>query len=150
LTDVSFLSECGKERLRGELGQAHSGSGPQVSDGNGERNMARRRLVTVGIAVLIGLAGCGGPVNNAQQEPNTVVIDRFSFKPQTLSVKVGTSVTWRNDEAEIHTVVARNRSFNSPKLDLYDTYRFTFNVPGRYEYVCSTHGFMTGVVVVEP
>ncbi len=79
---------------------------------------------------------------------NAVNIDNFAFAPATLTVPVGTTVTWTNHDEEPHTVVANDGSFRSPGLDGKTTFSFTFTKAGTYDYICSIHPFMHGTVVV--
>jgi len=78
-----------------------------------------------------------------------VRIDNFSFAPQRLTVKAGTTVTWINGDDIPHTVASSGKLFKSKTLDTDDAYTFTFTTPGMYEYFCSLHPHMTGTVVVE-
>src|SRR5215468_3922838 len=73
-----------------------------------------------------------------------VKIDNFSFTPQTLTVKAGTSVTWTNADDIPHTVVADDKSFKSKVLDTDEQFTYTFTKPGTYTYFCSIHPKMTG------
>jgi len=77
-----------------------------------------------------------------------VKIGNFSFGPQELKVKAGTTVTWTNEDDIPHTVVSPN-NFRSKALDTDATYAFTFTTPGTYKYFCSLHPHMTGTIVVE-
>jgi amicyanin len=77
-----------------------------------------------------------------------VKIGNFTFGPQDLTVKAGTTVTWTNEDDMPHTVVSPN-NFRSKVLDTDGTYTFTFTTPGTYKYFCSLHPHMTGTVVVE-
>jgi len=77
-----------------------------------------------------------------------VSISDFKFNPATLTVPVGTTVTWTNQDEEPHTLAAKDGSFHSPGIDTHGTYSFTFSTPGSYDYICSIHPFMTGTVVV--
>jgi amicyanin len=79
---------------------------------------------------------------------NAVTIDNFKFDPATLTVPVGSTVTWTNKDEEPHTIAAKDGSFHSPTLDTKGAYSFTFTNPGSYDYICSIHPFMTGTVVV--
>jgi amicyanin len=77
-----------------------------------------------------------------------VKIANFTFGPQELRVKAGTTVTWTNEDDIPHTVVSPN-NFRSKALDTDGTYSFTFTTPGTYRYFCSLHPHMTGAIVVE-
>jgi amicyanin len=78
-----------------------------------------------------------------------VQIDEFTFAPQQVTVKAGTTVTWINDDDVPHTVASSTKAFKSKTLDTKDKFSFTFTTPGTYEYFCSLHPHMTGAVVVE-
>jgi amicyanin len=78
-----------------------------------------------------------------------VTIDNFTFSPQTLTIKVGTKVTWTNRDDIPHTVASTIKAFKSPALDTDDSYSFTFTTAGSYEYFCSLHPHMTGTIVVQ-
>jgi amicyanin len=79
---------------------------------------------------------------------NAVTIENFKFDPASVTVPVGSTVTWTNKDEEPHTVAAKDGSFHSSSLDTKGTYSFTFTKPGTYDYICSIHPFMTGTVVV--
>jgi amicyanin len=85
----------------------------------------------------------------AQNAPAAVSIDNFTFNPQQLTVKAGTTVTWSNQDDIPHAVAAVNKQFKSKALDTGDAYSFTFTTPGTYPYFCSLHPHMTGTIVVE-
>jgi amicyanin len=85
----------------------------------------------------------------AQDAPAAVNIDNFTFNPQQLTVKAGTTVTWTNRDDIPHTVAAVKREFKSKALDTGDAYSFTFTTPGTFAYFCSLHPHMTGTIVVE-
>ncbi len=77
-----------------------------------------------------------------------VRIDNFTFTPATLTVKIGTTVTWTNGDDIPHTVVATDKSFKSKVLDTDDRFSVTFTRPGTVSYFCSLHPHMTGKIIV--
>ena len=77
-----------------------------------------------------------------------VSIDNFAFAPATLTVKVGSTVTWTNRDEEPHTVAASDGSFHSPGMGTGATFSHTFGTAGKFDYVCSIHPMMHGTVVV--
>jgi plastocyanin len=81
-------------------------------------------------------------------ETTNVMIDNFTFEPAQLTVKVGTTVTWKNRDDIPHTVVSAGK-FRSKTMDTDDSYSFTFTAAGDYKYFCSLHPHMTGTVKVE-
>jgi len=84
----------------------------------------------------------------ARAEDIAVNIDNFNFEPKDLTVKVGTSVTWKNRDDIPHTVVCAGK-FRSKTLDTDDSFTFTFTSAGDYKYFCSLHPHMTGMIKVE-
>ncbi|MGW0765361.1 cupredoxin domain-containing protein [Streptomyces sp. NPDC002676] len=81
---------------------------------------------------------------------NAVAIKNFAFSPATLKVKVGTTVTWTNQDTDAHTVTSAGSGgpLHSAALATHATYSYTFTKPGTYAYLCTIHPFMTGTVEV--
>jgi amicyanin len=93
--------------------------------------------------VLPGWAQNASPVS-------AVSIDNFTFSPPTLTVKIGTTVTWTNKDDIPHGIASSNSAFvKSKAMDTDDSYSFIFTTPGTYQYFCYIHPHMTGTVVVE-
>jgi amicyanin len=103
-----------------------------------------RSVVVAGVAAFLFLVAT--PV--WAEDAAAVKIGNFTFGPQELKVKAGTTVTWTNEDDIPHTVVSPN-NFRSKALDTDGTYSFTFTAPGAYKYFCSLHPHMTGTIVVE-
>jgi amicyanin len=96
------------------------------------------------------------PVGNQEsQESNAsdkyqVKIDNFSFAPANLTVPVGATVTWTNQDDVPHTIrSAEGQTLKSPVMDTDQTFSFTFTKAGTYSYFCGIHPKMTGTVVVK-
>jgi plastocyanin len=81
---------------------------------------------------------------------DTVAIQNFAFSPATVTIKAGTTLTWTNRDQDPHTVTAMSGPFHSPTLNTGQSFRYTFTTPGRFEYLCTIHPFMTATVVVTP
>ena len=128
------------------------------------RNVTRRRIVRsvltiagLTAALVLGTLGfCTGQsshVANAQEKMPSieVKIDNFSFGPATLTVPVGSTVTWTNRDDIPHTVVSTDdpKTFKSKVLDTDEKFSFTFSKAGTYPYFCSIHPKMTGKVIVQ-
>jgi plastocyanin len=124
-----------------------------------ERNIMRRSVFIAGLAAALvlgmGVLGTGrkSSVAQAQQKASTtdVKVDNFSFGPVTLTVPVGTTVTWTNRDDIPHTIVSTDdpRAFKSKLLDTDEKFSFTFSKAGSYPYFCSIHPKMTGKVIVQ-
>ena len=78
-----------------------------------------------------------------------VRIADFAFSPTTVTVRVGTRVTWTNRQLDIqHTVTADGGSFGSGPLSTGSSFSHVFIQAGTYTYHCSIHPDMTGTVIV--
>ena len=99
-----------------------------------------------------------GPTPTPGAGTANVVLQNIAYNPQSLTIKVGTTVTWRNAETNgmQHTVTsgtpnAPSGMFDSGTLNPGQTFQFTFTTPGTFAYYCRIHGAaMTGTVVVTP
>jgi plastocyanin len=104
-----------------------------------------RGLGRLAIAAAITLFLGSAP---ARAEDTIVTIDNFTFQPAQLTVKVGTTVTWKNHDDIPHTIVSAGK-FRSKTMDTDDSFSFTFTAAGDYKYFCSLHPHMTGMIKVE-
>jgi plastocyanin len=105
-----------------------------------------------GMPAMTGTAAPAGDAGQAPVATDSVSIKDFAFTPATVTVKVGTTVTWTNADQDAHTVTSSGTGgpLRSTTLDTGATYRYTFTSPGRYDYLCTIHPFMTATVVVTP
>jgi len=78
----------------------------------------------------------------------SVQIINFAFSPSSLSVRIGTRVTFTNRDASAHTVTADGGLFNSRDLASGQSFSFTFMSRGSFAYHCRIHPSMTGTVSV--
>ncbi|CAB3792276.1 plastocyanin/azurin family copper-binding protein [Pararobbsia alpina] len=102
-------------------------------------------LICCAAVSMAPAARADGPPSTA-----TVVIGNFSFNPPRLSIPVGTTVVWQNEDDMPHTIVndAAPREFKSPPIDSGEHFSWTFSKAGTYAYFCSVHPRMTGVITV--
>jgi plastocyanin len=109
------------------------------------------RLAALFMLVAIFLS----PVTSVKAAPQPaaaaadVKIDNFSFTPDTLTVAVGTTVTWTNRDDIPHTVVSTDGVFKSKVRDTDEKFSYTFTKAGMYPYFCSVHPKMTGKIIVQ-
>jgi plastocyanin len=106
--------------------------------------MDRRRsaIVTVGAALATLMA-----VGSALAADQTVTIAGFAFSPKTVTVNVGDTVTWTNNDTVTHTATSAG-NFDTGSIGGGASKRVTFQKAGTFAYVCSIHSSMTGTVVV--
>jgi plastocyanin len=75
-------------------------------------------------------------------------IAKFAFAPKDITIKPGTKLVWINHDETPHTVTSTDKSFTSKGLDTDDKFEHTFTAEGDFNYICTLHPFMTGVVHV--
>ena len=118
--------------------------------------MTRKNVWVAGVvmpvvtAMMLLFAGATSSANAQPSAANAEVkIDNFSFGPETLTVPVGTTVTWTNRDDIPHTVVSTDGVFKSKVRDTDEKFSYTFAQAGTYPYYCSVHPKMTGKIVVQ-
>jgi plastocyanin len=127
--------------------------------------------VVLGLLVVVGMLGvvsCSSssplittPGGNTQVKPTpggttgpdfkpaAVDIKNLAFSPATLTVSIGTTVTWTNDDSMTHTVTSNSGVFDSGDLPQGKTFSFTFNTAGTFDYHCAIHPSMVGHIIVQ-
>jgi len=112
---------------------------------------------TTAAIMVMALTACSSAAPKAKStptpdHPNEVIIVDYVFYPRTLTVPVGTTVTWVNRDIAPHTATYRSfgdQAFDSGSLKHLDTYEHTFKTAGSYTYICVFHQGMTGTIVVQ-
>ena len=81
------------------------------------------------------------------------ITDDMKFNPDDLTINVGDTITWTNDDNMAHTATSTSGpvSFDSGNMASGATWSFTFTQAGTYDYKCAYHSSMTAsITVVEP
>jgi plastocyanin len=81
-------------------------------------------------------------------ETVTVDIVDFAFAQPDLTIRPGTTVTWINTGVAPHTV--SGLPTESGTIDPGQSFSFTFDEVGTFDYQCAFHPQMTGRVIVDP
>lgn len=136
LVTVLLHSACGDSG-----GSSSGGDGNGSDDSNTESSTENKIIIGLGVSFLCTDA----------------------YSPTELTVSVGTTVTWRNDDITRHTVTSSDgvtctngdalsvaeRTLDSGDIPPGGTFVFTFETAGTYHYVCVIFGhMMQGTVIV--
>lgn len=118
--------------------------------------------------MALAVAGCGGgddggsststpaagatktPASGGGKAAATVAMKNIQFDPKTVTIKVGDTVEWVNEDSVNHDAVAKEGDV--PKSELFgkgETYSAKFDTAGTIEYVCTVHPGMEGTITVE-
>jgi plastocyanin len=87
-----------------------------------------------------------GPSTSPADVPgggNVIVVDMrdIEYVPENVSVKVGQTVRWTNNDAVAHTVTAdRGASFDSGTINAGKKYEWKAAKAGSVHYYCTIHG----------
>ena len=82
-----------------------------------------------------------------------IIMQNFAYQPAEITIPVGTTVTWVNNDSVVHNVISGTRGnptglIQSPDILGGETFSFTFEEPGTYEYYCSYHSGMSATITV--
>jgi plastocyanin len=121
--------------------------------------MNKKYLLLVSILVLmIALAACSTQTTPVSPQPTAypiesnssaespaagdtleITIVNFSFSPNEVTIKKGTTVTWTNQDSVIHTATSDTGIFDSGNLSQGQSFSYTFSTAGTFPYVCTPH-----------
>ena len=123
-----------------------------------------------GLALAVTLLGimsslsCGGSSSNYGTNPSppppppspthsahfhAASIQNFAFSPSSLSISVGDTVLWTNNDSALHTVTSDTGSELNGQLSPGLTYQHIFMAAGSFPYHCNIHPSMHGSVTVQ-
>ena len=129
-----------------------------------------KRLGLAAVLSVAGLAACGGDSGMSDSaakgdggaKANTVEMKLIAFRPDSLTISPGETITWRQSDAGAHTVTsgtvrqeggsaiaAPDGRFDSGEIATGGTYRQSFDEAGTYPYFCALHpATMRGQITV--
>ena len=79
---------------------------------------------------------------------NSVNMADMKFAPAVITIPLGATVHWNNNDSVTHTITADDGSFNSGNIASKSNYTHSFSTAGTFKYQCSIHEGMTGTVIV--
>jgi plastocyanin len=135
---------------------AASGATTSTASANSANSAASTASANSANSAMPGMSMSGTPTTGSAGSDtvpvagNAVAIKNFAFAPEALTVKVGTTVTWTNQDSDAHTVTSQGSGgpLSSAALATGQSYSYTFTKPGTYSYLCTIHPFMTATVTV--
>jgi plastocyanin len=127
--------------------------------------MKHIRLASL-LTCLAVLTGCGGsspsPISTTPTptptsgSPASVGIpmgaqflSTNSYVPDALTVKVGTTVKWTNNDTLAHTATSNNNLWDTGNIEPGATGSYTFQSAGTFPYYCIYHVGMVGTITVQ-
>ena len=122
---------------------------------------SKKRLLA-GSVFLLGIfivsSNCSKSSNSSTPGANEVFISNMEYDPATITVAVGTTVTWINNDNTAHTVTSdtgSSETFDSGSISSAGgysgggSYPHKFSTAGTFHYHCNFHSTMHGTVIVQ-
>ena len=110
------------------------------------------------VVIAVALSGCSGQETDSESQLSTVDttvngndvdIKGFAYDSATITVSKGTTVTWTQHDSTVHTVTSVSGDvLDSQNLAKGETFSYTFDETGTFEYYCTIHPSMKGTVIV--
>jgi len=113
------------------------------------------------ILVSMFAAACGSSSSSSTTAPTTntgtpvsivsgsSTLTTTAYSPNPVTVAVGGTVTWKNNDSVTHNSVATNGAWNSGNIAPGGSFSMTFPSAGSFPYHCSIHPGMVGTVTVQ-
>lgn len=153
---LAFVAACGNSSTT--TGSAStpttaptSAAATNTSDNGGTTGYGGGRYGGGGAVTPTATKAVTGPTQNA-----TITFDNtgtFTFSPASLTIKVGTTVIWKNSTQTPHTVTSDDgttfNSGDSTPIAPGATFSFTFTKAGTFAYQCDFHPYMKATIVVQ-
>lgn len=79
----------------------------------------------------------------------SVTIQSFKFTPSDVTINLGDTVVWTNEDTAPHTVESSDGTLRSDELSKGDSYSYKFTKAGKYDYICGIHPSMKGSITVQ-
>jgi plastocyanin len=109
------------------------------------------RVCGVVLALIVAAASSGAAVRGRKPATRTVVVQGMRYEPATLTIRAGDSVTWVNEDIVDHTATgsaSARPAFDSQAIRVGKSWTHAFTASGRFDYVCTFHPTMHGVIEV--
>ena len=75
-------------------------------------------------------------------------MQHFAYQMAHIQVRVGTTVTWTNQDSVPHSITFKNGMKDSGLLSQGQSFSYMFNTAGTYQYYCTVHPYMVATVTV--
>ena len=106
-----------------------------------------RFLLVYGMALLItGAVGLQSTV--AKPRTHIVAIRGMNYALPSLTVNVGDTVVWKNEDTVPHTATDRGKSFDSGSIASGASWSYVVKKKGTYSYYCTFHPNMNSKLIV--
>jgi plastocyanin len=106
-------------------------------------------MIHAAVITAVSLLLDGGMTASAFAAEHLVLIEGMKYKPESLTVKQGDTIVWKNEDFFPHTVTALTGGLSSPQIESTGSWKYIAQKKGSYGYICTLHPIMKGFLVVE-
>ena len=104
----------------------------------------------VWIEGTVGANAASSNAGSSSSQHDVQATDDETFSPESLTVRVGDTVRWKNVGTKPHTITFSSQALTGSDLFLAgQDYKVAFDQIGTFGYVCEFHGGMIGTITVE-
>lgn len=96
------------------------------------------------LVASLSLSGCLFGFDESYRGDENVTIERGSFVPEYLTVRVGDKVTWYNNDTQPHRLVWENTTISPGSVEPGESWACTFNETGAFVYYCPDSAELSG------
>ena len=109
---------------------------------------------TFSIALLVGTIAFATRPDSPQaapkeKKPIEVNIKKLTFIPDPVTIKVGDTIKWTNNDDRDYLLMAKDQSWKSENLRPKESFEHKFTEAGQIDYLDMNHPRMEGTIVVQ-
>jgi plastocyanin len=105
-------------------------------------------LVTVVVTLNVTDDPSSSASTGRDRASTSITIENFRYSPNPIQVRSGARVTVTNKDGTVHTLTARDGSFDTGELGGGAHATVTIAHAGKHEYFCEIHNYMTGTIEI--
>ncbi len=106
-----------------------------------------RSYVLIAVAGVSVLSACARDAAR-EERTHTVAIRGFQYAPASITVELGDTVVWQNQDIVPHTATAEGKGLDTGSIGANASGRYVARAKGTYAYDCAFHPTMKGTLVV--
>jgi len=89
-----------------------------------------------------------GPATRIQGDTVRIIIQNLAWSPANIEIDRGATVVWENRDIVFHTSTSDDGRWDSGTINAGESWSRTFTESGTFNYHCTPHPFMKGVIIV--
>jgi plastocyanin len=110
--------------------------------------LTRCTFLTAALGTLGGTTLAMSALADGHATNHTILIKGFAFEPANLTISVGDTVTFVNEDSAPHTATSDNGTFDTGRLNRGASAALNFATTGNYSYFCQFHQNMKANITV--